>query len=56
MWILVVEMTALWIVLGVTVATVLVWRLRLASARLDLIVREGALGSEAERLPATHDR
>lgn len=54
---LVVNMFAMWIILGVAIAATLTWRLRKANATLDRILRdEWTAESEPEALPASHDR
>jgi hypothetical protein len=52
---LVVEMTAMWIILGLGLLGAVAWRLRTASAKVDRILREES-DLESERLPASHDR
>jgi hypothetical protein len=49
-------MTSMWIILAVAAAVLVGWRLRLASGRLDRILRDEPASSEAQSLPASHDR
>jgi hypothetical protein len=50
-------MITMWIILGVTVAALMAWRLRKANATLNRILRdEEAAESEPESLRASHDR
>jgi hypothetical protein len=49
-------MVTMWIILSVATASLVGWRLRKASATLDRILRDDDVESEAETLPAAHDR